>query len=74
MSEVCPRTTSGYLLPVTSEPGRDPGEEAAYDVARILVAYPALRRIVEIAALAGARAERVVPDPPVPLYLRRRSA
>jgi len=64
----------GYLPLVAAETGRDPGEEAAYDVARILVAYPALRRIVEIAALAGDRSGEVVPDPPVPRYLRPRSA
>jgi hypothetical protein len=70
---------------VASEPGRDPGEQAAYDVARILVSYPALRRVVEIAAMARVRPVPQVDGPaaadregavdaPVPPRLRVRPA
>ena len=69
-----PRAVIGYWLLVAPETGRDPGEQAAYDVARLLVAYPALRRIVEIAAIAGVRSDQVVADLPVPRHLRSRPA
>jgi hypothetical protein len=71
---VCRGAVIGYWLLVAPETGRDPGEQAAYDVARLLVAYPALRRIVEIAAIAGVRSDQVVADLPVPRYLRSRPA